>query len=221
MLTRAALPALQPLPPALLQPFISAIADRLASRHAAILDRLTPFDGAICLIDPTDLPFAFALTIRCPPGRPAMRILPKTAAPPVAASIHAPLHRLVDLLQGRLDGDALFFSRELTVEGDMELIVALRNAIDGVPIDLVADLASAFGPLSGVARRAAAQLLWVGDRTVQDLMRVRDAVLAPALRRSEALEEEVCRLREEVAELRRRAAAGRSRPSVSAGQGSR
>jgi len=41
---------------------------------------------------------------------------------------------MIELLEGRADGDALFFSRTLTVEGDMEAVVALRNAIDGSEI---------------------------------------------------------------------------------------
>jgi predicted lipid carrier protein YhbT len=37
----------------------------------------------------------------------------------------------MQLLEGKLDGDALFFSRDLVVDGDTEAVVMLRNIIDG------------------------------------------------------------------------------------------
>jgi len=62
---------------------------------------------------------------------------------------------LIDLLEGRLDGDALFFSRELTVEGDTEAVLLLRNAVDSDEVDLFEDLLSVLGPLAGPLRFAA------------------------------------------------------------------
>lgn len=60
---------------------------------------------------------------------------------------------LIDLVEGRVDGDALFFSRKLHISGDTEAVVALRNIVDGAEIDLVSDFASAFGMFSGPAEQ--------------------------------------------------------------------
>ena len=49
------------------------------------------------------------------------------------------------LIDGSYDGDALFFSRDLVVEGDIEAVIALRNAIDDAGVDLVADTAALLG----------------------------------------------------------------------------
>ena len=49
--------------------------------------------------------------------------------------IAGPLLGLIGLIDGTYDGDALFFSRDLVVEGDVEAVLALRNAIDDAGID--------------------------------------------------------------------------------------
>ncbi len=56
---------------------------------------------------------------------------------------------LIDLAEGRMDADALFFSREITIEGDMEAVLALRNALDAEGLDLMAEAFRPFGPLAG------------------------------------------------------------------------
>ncbi len=60
------------------------------------------------------------------------------------------------MLHGRYDGDALFFSRDLMIEGDTEVVLALRNALDDAELDLGAELAAMAGPLKGAVRRALA-----------------------------------------------------------------
>ena len=55
---------------------------------------------------------------------------------------------LFDLIDGSLDGDALFFSRKLRVTGDTEAVVALRNALDDVDGGVVESITRAFGPLA-------------------------------------------------------------------------
>ena len=99
-------------------------------------------------IKPTDLPFAFVLEPR--PKSPkivAVRNLPHD----IPVRIAGPLAGLLGLIDGSYDGDALFFSRDLTVEGDVEAVVALRNAIDSEDVDFVADTATLLGPLAPLA----------------------------------------------------------------------
>lgn len=52
---------------------------------------------------------------------------------------------LLGMIDGRYDGDALFFTRDLCVEGDTEAVVCLRNALDDVDGSIADDVASFFG----------------------------------------------------------------------------
>jgi predicted lipid carrier protein YhbT len=59
------------------------------------------------------------------------------------------------LVDGTYDGDALFFSRDIAVDGDIEAVLALRNAVDDASIDLLHEAAAWAGPLAAVFRHAA------------------------------------------------------------------
>lgn len=52
---------------------------------------------------------------------------------------------LLGMIDGRYDGDALFFTRDLIVEGDTEAVVCLRNALDDVEGNVADDVATFFG----------------------------------------------------------------------------
>lgn len=53
---------------------------------------------------------------------------------------------LLDMIDGRLDGDALFFSRDLRITGDTEAVVSLRNALDDLDGSVADDAATLAGP---------------------------------------------------------------------------
>jgi ubiquinone biosynthesis protein UbiJ len=110
---------------------------------------------------------------------------------------------LIRLLDGRLDGDALFFSRDLMIEGNMEAVVTLRNAVDGAGIDLLDDLLSVFGPLRGPARLVAGGALSIFARMERDLENLRNAVCAPVDEHCKAQDAEIRTLREAVEKLQR------------------
>ncbi len=121
----------------------------LVERHPRIFERLGEHAGKRFGIEPTDLPFAFVLE----PHPQAPRIVAVRNLPhDIPVRIAGPLVGLLGLIDGSYDGDALFFSRELTVEGDVEAVVALRNAIDSEDVDLVADTAAMLGPLAPFGR---------------------------------------------------------------------
>jgi len=213
--------ALSPLPPVVLQPFLNVITARISHRHPGLFDRLTGLGEPTFLIDPTDLAFGFLLRPSPPPSLVAIAKAPE--AKTLTATIRGPLLALIQLLEGKLDGDALFFSRDLVVEGDTEAVVTLRNAIDGAGIDLLDDLLSGLGPL---ARPAARPLRWIAGGAASVLARMdRDlgilsrAVLAPAADRHQAQAAELQELREQVAELRRqRDSRSRARPKGTRGK---
>lgn len=178
--------AARPLPPAALQPALALAVRIVRRRHPGLFDRLSGVGAPSFLIDPIDLPFVFLL--ETDPARPRLIALTEAdgALRAASATIRGPLMMLIDLAEGRLDGDALFFSRDLAVEGDTEAVVALRNAIDDAEIDLTADLASIFGPLAGPARMAVNGAAALISRAARDLETLREAVIAPAVRRTDA-----------------------------------
>lgn len=146
---------LRRLPARLLQPPVGAALRAVMRLHPEIADRLAGLEGRSLVLDPTDLPTA--LLLRFEANGPVLNVLGSAeGAPPGAnAVVHGPLLTLIDLLEGRIDGDALFFSRRLQVEGEMEVVVALRNALDGAVIDLGEAVAGLFGPLAYPAARLA------------------------------------------------------------------
>jgi predicted lipid carrier protein YhbT len=144
------------LPLAPLQPILTILLDAIVRRHPLIFERLGRHaDKRFCL-DPTDLPFAFILDPRAGDARiRAMRRIPKKG---LDAKIAGRFSALIGLANGSLDGDALFFSRDITVEGDIEAVVALRNAMDDAGVDLFGDAVASLGPL-GPAFEAAKRMI--------------------------------------------------------------
>lgn len=136
---------------ALLQPPASAAMAAMARRHPGVFERLAPFAGAAFLIDPVDLPIAFVLVPDA--VRPRLRVTATPDSVEAVATVRGTLVTLIALLEGRVDGDALFFSRALRCAGDTEAILTLRNAVDGAEIRVVDDLVQALGPLAVPARR--------------------------------------------------------------------
>jgi predicted lipid carrier protein YhbT len=142
--------ALRPLPLLPLQPLLALLLQRILQRHPGIFERLGPYAEKRYGIDAIDLPFAFVLEPR--PIRPTL-VAVRTLPQPIDVRIAGPLAGLVGLVEGDFDGDALFFSRDLRVEGDIEALLALRNAVDDAQIDLFGEVLSGFGPLEGPVKR--------------------------------------------------------------------
>ncbi len=136
-----------------LGPFLTLSLRSLARRRPQIFERLGEHRYARYLIDPTDLPFAFCVV---PDGAAAMvRVVFRSVETPSDVVIRGPILTLLGVLEGRLDGDALFFHRALAVTGKTETVVALRNAIEDAelrPSDML-------GLTGGLGRLADAGIL--------------------------------------------------------------
>ncbi len=79
-------------------------------------------------IDPTDLGYAFLIV---PDGAAAeVKTVGKAEEGGSDVVVRGPLLSLLGLLDGTLDGDALFFSRGIAVSGKVDALLALRNAIE-------------------------------------------------------------------------------------------
>ncbi|WP_117195213.1 ubiquinone anaerobic biosynthesis accessory factor UbiT [Rhizobium terrae] len=125
---------------------------RVLKKHPDLFERLGEHKTKRFAFLPSDLPLAFTVE----PAALSIRVTRKPAIPsPVDASVEGPLFLLLSLLEGRCDADALFFSRDLSVTGDMEAMLAMRNALDGADIDLPRDLSTLAGPLAPFFGRVA------------------------------------------------------------------
>ena len=170
----------RPLSPRLLQPALDAIFAILNRSHPGLFERLSCLNETVFLIDPIDLPLVFILD--ADPEHPRLTAAREDADRAVA-TIRGPLLTLIDLLEGRIDGDAMFFSRTLSIEGDTEAVVALRNAVDDAEVDIIGDVLAAAGPLATPVGRALDLLSRLFSRAQADMQLVHDAVLEPANRR--------------------------------------
>jgi predicted lipid carrier protein YhbT len=143
---------LAPVPLALIQPILTRIATHVAQSRPELFNRLGPHAGKRFLIDPIDLPFVMVLT----PERdlPLMTAHRRYERPEHDAAIAGTFFNLLNMIDGSLDGDALFFSRDLQVSGDTEAVVALRNALDDFEGSALDSVVGSFGLLSGPAAMA-------------------------------------------------------------------
>lgn len=154
---------LRPLPLGPLALATELITRSVARGHEGMFTRLGEHANKVFLIDPTDLPFVFVL--RPQKGNPSVSVARTGERLPCHARIAGPIAALIGLVHGAYDGDALFFSRDLLIEGDVEAVLALRNALDDAELDLVVEAAAAMGPLASpaqqVGRLAASWLEWM------------------------------------------------------------
>lgn len=133
-----------------LQPLLGRIVARVSKRHPELFARL----GASCrksfLIDPTNLPFVLLLQ----PHQIAPRLKAYGRGEAVKHDVHisGSFLTLLRMIDSDADSDALFFNRDLTIRGDTEAIVALRNALDDMDGTLADDVAATFGPFSRPVR---------------------------------------------------------------------
>lgn len=129
---------------AALRPFLDRVVRRIAAHHPEMFTRIAPYETADFVIVPTELPFA--LHLRPEPLAPMLRAIPKDRLPPFHACIEGRFLLLLELVDGERDGDAAFFSRDLTISGNTEAVVSLRNAIDDIDGSIAQETADLFGP---------------------------------------------------------------------------
>jgi predicted lipid carrier protein YhbT len=193
--------ALAPVPSRLLQPLFDAIMKVVRTRHPDILERLSAYPNAVVGIDPVDLPFT--LVLEPMPEQPRLTVCRDFDDLRPTAIIRGPLEMLFALAEGRIDGDSAFFSRQLVIEGDTEVVLALRNAMDGAGIDLEADFAATVGPLAKPLRHAANLGGWLFNRMSRDMSMLRQSLVGAEQRRAEGLSSRITELEGELAQIRR------------------
>jgi predicted lipid carrier protein YhbT len=129
-----------------LGPLLTMSLRSLARRRPQAFERLGEHRKARFLIDPTDLPFAFSVI----PDGPASVVQATGKSTSSDVIIRGPILMLLGILDGTLDGDALFFHRSISVSGRTEAVVALRNAIEDAELR-PSDMLGIGGKLAQVA----------------------------------------------------------------------
>ncbi len=164
--------ALHALPVAALRPGLRLAMRAMRRQHPGLFKRLARLAPATILFEPADTPHCFLLTI----APDDLRLTLATRDQMASARIKGSLANLLYLMEGRIDSDTLFFSRDVAISGDTAVAVGFRNTLDGESISLLADALMAAGPLAASGRR----LIMRVDRRVADLkahlIRWRDAV---------------------------------------------
>ncbi|MBV2361625.1 SCP2 sterol-binding domain-containing protein [Thalassococcus sp. CAU 1522] len=131
---RAVQRLIRPLPLLPLSRLLTGLSRRVARRHPGLFARLGPHAKARFLLVLTDQ--LFRLLLEPLPQAPRITALRPAATPAHDACITGPTAAFLGMMHGTLDGDALFFSRDLAVEGDTAAVLALRNALDDAELDL-------------------------------------------------------------------------------------
>lgn len=128
---------------------LTLFARKIANSHPGLFRRLGAYDHSLYILDPTDLPFVICLE---PNGGTPRVTVSRGLGKKGAARIAGPMAALLGLVHGDFDGDALFFSRDLVIEGDTAAALALRNAVDDAELDLAQAIIDLSGPLAGPLR---------------------------------------------------------------------
>lgn len=180
---------LQPLPRWPLEQLFEQTVKRLKHNHPAVLERLQILADTRFLICPIDVSYSVQIDVIGGNVEVALmsnkELYPEGAAPDV--KITGTLYSLAALLDGEADGDALFFSRDLIVEGDTEALLVLRNALDSDDINLKEEILMALGPFHGVARKAADLGLRLFASVADNMTRVKDALTSDLMIQCEVL----------------------------------
>lgn len=170
----------------------------IESNHPDVLKRLSPLTGTRFLICPTDFPQSLLITIK---ERSVHCALVKENAASAEVIISGPLLSLIDMMDGKVDGDALFFSRDLTVEGDMEALLTLRNAMDSEEIDIRDELLQTIGPF----KKPADSFMKSGNKLYQNLTKnmniISQAITKPVTNRCAILEKDNQNLQNQVSKI--------------------
>ena len=130
------------MPAPLMEGALNIMVRTLQNRHPRLFQNLAQLKATQIDVEPLDLPHRFILSFGN--GETSVRLAGDHEPKPDAV-VKGTLETLLSLLEGRMDSDTSFFTRELRISGDTSAIVALRNTLDREEIDLFEDFASLTG----------------------------------------------------------------------------
>ena len=200
--------ALRPVPEAVQNRFLAWSMKRVMTEHPGLLDRLPPAATGTIIIAITDLQISLALELS--PGSAELKIALPEDNDMAIAGISGSLQDLIDLMEGRVDGDALFFSRKLAFSGDTEIVVALRNALDGADLN-IARMVPVPPFLSALRPRLAEGLVNLHQTALRDLELIRTAATSHLDKASRQHKKKIKSLEDRVADLEQQVERSRRR----------
>ncbi|WP_020594252.1 ubiquinone anaerobic biosynthesis accessory factor UbiT [Kiloniella laminariae] len=189
--------ALAPVPLRFFAPVAKYMLERITRLYPDVFKRLEPLGQCRFMVQPTDLPCRFVLELDHGKARLSL-FSPLDDLPVPDATIRGPLSSLVLLLEGKVDGDALFFSRELAVTGDTEAVLTLRNAIDSADISLEEIWLGKTGSFRPIAGKALSGFSALYDKANRDLAQIKNALISPAARQYQLLGDDLDRQQEQL-----------------------
>lgn len=182
--------ALRPLPVTFLSQLIAFFLRRMDRLYPEISSRMEPLGLCHFHIVPTDFWFSFMVTLDH--GKATAAVLRKEQfVSNVTATISGDLLSLMQLLEGSVDGDALFFSRQIMVEGETEAVLTLRNAVDSVDLSVEHILAGFAPPLKPLFKEVISRLTSLHKTAVTDFELVHGSLIEPLTRRISQMDEEI------------------------------
>ncbi len=156
---------LNTLPLSLIQMFLRYCMKTMVENHRDLFTRLNSEEDSLdFIIQVKDLPFDFYMKTNL--ENPILLAIDKENNIEADAYIKSSLQDLLLMLEGKLDGDAAFFSKKLNIEGKTEHVVALRNALDSVEINVLEDLVA---PLHAHLQKPVKALAMLGFKKYQTL----------------------------------------------------
>ena len=184
--------ALRPFPVVLLNPLVKHVLRRVEGLYPEIFERLAPMEHSRFLIVPIDLHCCFLLSLGR--GEAAIEVVSKgRESMDIDATISGPMVSLLQLMEGSVDGDALFFSRDLNVEGDTEAVLTLRNAVDSVDISLEHILVGKLAPFRPYLAKILSKTAKIYGRAEQDFRMVHGSLIEPIMRRVAQIDDDLHR----------------------------
>jgi predicted lipid carrier protein YhbT len=148
--------ALSMVPSPVLARMVGLLTRIMRRRHPHLVENFSRLDHAIIHIEPTDLPHRFEIEFGA--GQMDVRVLTDDDPPPPDARIRGSLAALIALLEGKIDSDAMFFTRDIEITGSTAVSVAVRNTLDREEIVMRDEIAALFGPFERPARRIGRRL---------------------------------------------------------------
>lgn len=132
----------------ILQNAINRLTKLFIQKHPKVITKMAEYTPARLVLIPSDMPFCFFVEFT--KDNMQINIIDQNAFDGKNLTcITASLELFIKMLEGNLDGDALFFSRQLTVAGDTTIIVALRNILEAENVNIKTDIDETFGVFSG------------------------------------------------------------------------
>ncbi|MDR0483805.1 MAG: SCP2 sterol-binding domain-containing protein [Alphaproteobacteria bacterium] len=190
---------LKKIPLSLLQPFLAKSLQVVQEKHPRIFERLSSEEFDF-IIDAIDLPFVFYL--KPSQTSPILKAIKRGENLQASATIKGTLSNLLQLFEGSADGDAMFFSKELVIEGSTAATVALRNAIDGEDMDIINDLSEIFSPFEDITKKIANKTIKKYNFLQTNLNKITSSVLSRANKDISSLKNRLYDMEEELDNLK-------------------